>query len=381
MNSSAEGLSVSLSWAYLVAFLVWVFYPVFVYTPVYLGALGYTGSQIGVIASVLYIAGLLFSGPAGVVTDKFSVRAITSAGFVVFCFFPVLLLGAVSPLLLVTAYVLGALGSTLARMGADAFFLKSVPEGNRFRAFGYFTGVGGLGMALGYVTMGYIVGRVSFHSLYGGLTLFSILAAGLTLWCMPSVHVQVGKPSYRQHIRSRAFLLLACAMFLHTMHFGAEVSALGLFLMKEVGLSGGQMGLAMGLAMLSLGAGGIAGGRVGEQLKKGRSLYILGLMLSGTGNIFMALSQGFSGILCFRLLHELGDAFIFVAMRVMASRIFPSQEVGGVWGAFRTVITAASFIGAILYGAVAQAGGYRLPFLIAGGISVIAPFFLIRMEE
>lgn len=370
-----------LFFSYIFALLVSLFYPVFVFTPVYLKNSGYSGTEIGVLSGCLYFAGLFFSIPAGVLADIISIRSITLSGFILFAGFPFLLKSSLNFTTVLTGYLLGAIGSVMVRTSADIFFLKIMNniEKERFLKFGYFTGISGVGMAVSYLLTGYIINMGDFSLFFSFLLIFS-LAGGIISLLIPSTPLSIEKPSYLKHFKSLLFLVFFLLILLHTMHFGAEVSSLGILLMKEIKLSSLQMGFALGGAMIFLGIGGFLGGYAGEKIKNGKMILLSGIVLSATGNIGLGLGTNFYSIMAYRVIHEIGDAFLFVGLRFSTSEFFSAEDIGGVWGGFRTSITLGSLFGSLLYGFILERMGPRAPFFVSGIVSFLACSLLLTFK-
>ena len=76
----------------------------------------------------------------------------------------------------------------------------------------------------------------------------------------------------------------------------------------------------------------------------------------------------------FRLVHELGDAAIYMFMFMGIHKHFPSQRIGGTSGVVLTVTIAGKFLGSLIFGPIGDLSGYHYPFIISGILTLLCIF-------
>jgi len=366
--------------AYFLTFVLWGVQPLFIFAPVYLRDLGIGGEEIGIVSSLLYITPLLFSAPIGFLTDIFPIRYLLLAGFFSYTIFPIFLAFSSGFVPIFVGYLFGALAVTVLGVSADSFFFKKTEEEFRVKSFSYYIFFGGIGMGIGYILIGQIFDLFPLSKALLIIAFFIFIMSPFTLF------IKVRKPPALQETRGslmddlsyKPFLAVLIVVFLHATHLGAETTTLSIFYLKTAGLDYGQSGIVMGMGLFVLGLAGYSARYTLGKAGGWRGFLILGLILSGAGNIFLIVSREFAAILIFRLIHEVGDAYILVGTRLAIAGFFDRKRIGGIWGTVRTASAISSTIFALLSGIMLEHMGITFPLFITGGLTLIAPLFLRR---
>jgi MFS family permease len=354
---------------------------VLAYIPIHLTDLGLSHLQIGILISVFPLASLLLVIPSGVFSDRLSPKPLVGSGLALFALF---LLGlrygqGFGEMLLL--FLLGGIGGSLFQVSCSSLYYKFLGEGNRGRKIGFFTGLGLFGYALGPLSGGYLLERLDMDTLFWIAFLSLLPFLGLSFFLKNVKPVKFELMDYRRDIASKEVAVLAALTLLLSLHMGAEQTSFSLFLKKDIGLmeaSIGRMFFFIGVTVSTLSiANGFVSDRVSARGGGLAPLLYLGMSVSGLFNIALLFAGTFSTVLTVRLLHVFGDSLFLISQRVIISKLFHTERIGGNLGLLSTVHTLGIFVGAIISGAIP---GYILPFVLVGSLALgaIAPAMLIR---
>jgi len=367
--------------AYFLTFVLWGVQPLFIFAPVYLRDLGIGGEEIGIVSSLLYITPVLLSAPIGFLTDIFPIRLLLLAGFFSYTIFPLFLSFSSGFVPVFAGYLFGALAVTVLGISADSFFFKKTEEEFRVKSFSYYIFFGGVGMGIGYILIGQIFNLLPLSKALLSIAFFIFIMSPFTLFIkvkkLPALQ-ETRESSMMDDLTFKPFLAVLIVVFLHTTHLGAETTTLSIFYLKTAGLDYGQSGIVMGMGLFVLGLAGYSARYTFGKAGKWKRFLILGLILSGAGNIFLIISRDFAAILIFRLIHEIGDAYIFVGTRLAIAGFFDRKRIGRIWGTVRTASAISSTLFALLSGIMLEHMGNTFPLFVTGILTLIAPLFLLR---
>lgn len=357
---------------YTIAFLSWFFITFFLFAPLYLSKIGIPGHTIGLLSSSYHILPVFLYGVAGMLCDILSARIVLMMGFLIFSISSLLLFFFEELFFISIAYLLGSVSMVLISIGVDTVFYKNKSEEEEFSKY---IGSGGIGMSMGYIFAGLLTGSGGFKVFFFALFLLAICGFLFSIKIRSARSGTVNRFSF-SILRDKNFILISSVMFFHGLHFGAETASLALFLKKDIHFSPQFVGLFLGASILFLSFSGMVSGRIYRMGWSSKRIFITGLLLSGGGNILMALSVSPFYVLLFRLVHVGGDAFIFVGSRLVASRYFQLERIGQIWGGVRTFISLSAFAGAIIAGILIEIHGTRAPFILTGFASGFACLFI-----
>jgi len=182
---------------------------------------------------------------------------------------------------------------------------------------------------------------------------------------------------YRNDFRQKGVWLMIFVIVLIGIHFGAERVAYTLFLNKSIGLSKFEIGLVYLTIGIFLGFFTLLCGYLFDRKKEILLLLFLGLVISGAFHVATVYAKNLMQVILFRLGHTSGDAFMILAINVLAANCFPDNRMGGNYGIIRTFQTVGIFSGAIFCGHLCQMFGYASAFYFSGTIMVIGAIFVL----
>ena len=78
-----------------------------------------------------------------------------------------------------------------------------------------------------------------------------------------------------------------------------------------------------------------------------------------------------------RIIHEIGDAILFVFLYFGISELFPLERIGGNTSLLHLTQIVGGFAGALVFGPLGESIGYHWPLIISGLTSFVALFLTI----
>ena len=154
------------------------------------------------------------------------------------------------------------------------------------------------------------------------------------------------------------------------MHWGAEHTSYALLLKNNLSLDQITIGWYIGTAWIFYGVFiYFTSLSIDKDQFLSKTLYI-GLILSGLGHILFIYPDIFYSYF-FRLIHELGDAAIYMFLFLGIHKHFPSERIGGTSGVILTATIAGRFLGSLIFGPIGDIFGYHYPFIISGILTLL----------
>lgn len=173
-------------------------------------------------------------------------------------------------------------------------------------------------------------------------------------------------------LRSHPLLRTLAAMFTVTnlgLMFGQGIFVK--YATVELGLDSVEYGILLAITAMGAASGGLIGHRVIERLGL-RASIVVPFMVFGPGNIVIGLAP--AAWLVGAVGFVLGAAITTwnVATVTVRQRVIPGDRFGRVNAVYRWLGAAASAVGVAAGGFVAYATDLRTPFLVGGGLTVVA---------
>lgn len=354
---------------------------IYFFLPLYLkDSLNFSGAQIGLLYAVLSLNAILVSFPLGVTADRYPARILTRLGLVAtaFCLWVLPGVSRFWPFLLV--FWGFGLSLQLFRQSLDILLFKENPP-DLFRVFGHYNA-----WRMGGMMWGALVGGMLFYSLDFPLTL-KLLAVGVLGLLLPTTRLprspgmRTPLLQYGRDFFTRPVLFFAAWLFLFTLHWGAEVTSLGLFLQNNLNLSPRGIGLYMAGEFAVVGLTAYAYGRFWAGRLNPLAFLSLALLLSGAGHILMT-SPPLSWSFLWRAIHGCGDGLILMETYTTIARLFHVDRVGGNSSLISLITTLGTFAGSLMFGPLGAHYGYAWPLIISGAISLaLLPVAYMGLKE
>ena len=343
-----------------------------IFVTIHLTDAGFSGSQIGILISIIPLSSLALMFPFGMFSDRIAPKRLISISLAITIVFLFGIRYANTFGDFIFWFIVAGVGNSLFRTSIFALYYKTLGETNKGKKLGFFSGIGLYGYGLGPLIAGQMLIMGWEHML-----LIAILI--LIPFFIMSFFLEEVKPfkfyvlEYGRDMLRKEVIILAILGFVLALHLGAEQTSLSLFMEKICFLDDKTIGSTFGFIGLAIGTLTIANGFLSDRISssgKGlSSLLYLGLFFSGLFNVAMLLPTTFASVLGVRLGHVFGDSMFVVSQRVIASNLFLSERIGGNWGLLSTIFTVGIFAGALISGALP---GYTWPFVVTGACAIIA---------
>jgi MFS family permease len=345
-------------------------------------SLGLSKALIGVATAAFSIAALAMRPVVGWATDRYGRRRVLLIGAAVTVLALLFHLAAVNlPLFVLARCLLGA-GEAFWLVAALAAAADLAPEGRRGESLSFVTLTLYVGLAVGPgLAETILAAGGSFAIVWLVTAAIAAISFGLA-WVVPETAPPaprrsdtsgVEMPRARPRLIHPAGLFPGFVILLGLSGMAYYLSFLPLYV-RTIGLDAATVPLAeYGLIVVVLRIiGARLPDRVGAVLLSGSAL-----AASALGLGLIALVQSLAGLLVGTALFAFGVAFIMPALLSLAVSRVPPEETGTVVGTATLFIDVSFGIAPIALGAVAQAGGYPIGFLVAAIVSMLGCILLV----
>ncbi len=345
--------------------------------PLYAREFGVSRTAAGALISSFAVARLVFDVAGGVAADRFGARRLMTGGALLLAVSSVGAALAPNYAVLLVARVLEGVGSAAFATAAMKLVVVASPKERLGRAMAvYQTGL------LAGISVGPVVGGVAAE--LGDFTTPFWLYAGLGLVVALLVtryveEAEIAAPPAREVYRAAgallrrpAFLALLFVTFaIFVMRAGARITLLPLYGGEELGLGESQIGIviavAAGVNLLVVNPGGWLVDRVGRV-----PVLVAGLLGAAVAITAHGWVTTFASLLVLSVGFGLVAALLGIPPPTLAGDLAPEGAEGASVGLYRMAADVGIVAGPLLMGAVAEGGGFRAGFVLAGALLGVA---------
>ncbi|MGD9395862.1 MAG: MFS transporter [Candidatus Thorarchaeota archaeon] len=356
--------------------------------PFYIESLGMAGIELGVLAASFAIARIIFAGPLGGLSDRVGRKPILIMSLLGFAFANIVYAYAYDVIVMISARALEGAVSAGFFPAANAFVSDMTSIKNR-------------GTAMGYLSMGNMVGFIVGPALGGFLAQFLgirmpfILAAIATLITMVFVYILVQEP-VRKTIKEsvpkvpireviararRCYGILGMAMFANMFAMGILEVAFLLDAVINIGVEPYEIGIFFGVIGITMMIGNVAFGKLSD-IKGRKWLIVLGAMVGALSLVMFIYSVTTIDLLIAGIVLSVGMSMRGPAIQALIADVTDPSAYGSMMGVFGAVSNSAYAVSPLIGGQIFdETGSAALSLLIAGGVSVaggVAAVFLPR---
>lgn len=349
----------------------------FFYLALFLMGAGFSGFESGVLLSLLTIAMIFASFPAGMLNDRFGtskplmlgflLAAVFYAGLAFFSGFPALAL----------LFFIGGLGLNMVGVSINNIIFKSGFDRHTGTLFGRLGLWSYSGYAAGLLFGGLLLSLLGFKTVFLLSAALALLLSAASAFVGSESRDRFSVSEYKHDIFRTEVLIFIAVLFLYTLHWGAEATSYAPFLGSVLGLDLVGSGVYMAIPVVFLAFSAFIAGRAADKGRNLKKMFVAGLVLSGVMHILMTVPLVEFSFPA-RVLHEIGDGIVAVLTLVLISRIFALERRGGNSAFVANTMVLGQFAGAIIFGALATQYGYAFP-LAASGVLEIAAAVLALM--
>jgi len=344
------------------------------------------GVSVAVAASVISAFALMrvvFAMPAGRLVDRFGSRRVMAVGIAVVAGSSVLAGFSQSFAQLLVLRGVGGLGSAMFSVSAQALLLASVPNRQRGRASGLYSGgflLGGItGPALGGIVAAWSL-RAPFF-LYGGLLVVPAVIAAAALGQAAPPGNRRAVASSRESLavlaralRSRAYRAVAAVNFADGFALlGVRGAIIPLFVRDSLHRPPTWTGIGFLVFAALNGAALLPAGRVADTLGR-RPVMVAGCMISAAGVLLLAVLPGPWAYLGALAAAGAGSGLLDVAPSAMLGDLLSAQprQDGILVAFFQMAGDAGTVIGPVVAGLLVDSASYPAAFALAGAVLAAA---------
>jgi len=336
---------------------------------IFYSSIGFSGTQIGIIFAASSITSLITITPSGFINDKIKSKTLISLGLL---FLAAQFLGSSQttsflPMLILS--VIGTVGYYLYSASIDSIFYKTAGKENTTKKIGIYQSLTYFGLGLGAIASGQMLElNMNFNTILLITGSGLILASILSQLRPKTISTDFEIVKYKSDLLKPKVLFFLFIIFLFSLHFGAENTSYGLFLEKTLNLPKLWIGLYMGFAIFLMGFWTIIFSKLIKKIST-KSFLVLGLALSRVGHILMAIPFAVANpefSFAFRVLHEAGDAAMFMFFAYGITKFFAAERVGGNNGIITFVMIIGGAISNLIFGPLGEKYGYDLSLIVTG---------------
>ena len=361
--------------------------------PAFARQFGVSVAAAATVISAFALMRVAFAMPAGRLVDRFGSRRVMAAGISVVAASSLLAGLSQSFAQLLVLRGIGGIGSAMFSVSAQALLLASVPNSQRGRASGLYTGgflLGGItGPALGGVVAAWSL-RAPFF-LYGALL---VVPAVIAATAFGSTAETAGSPraaaSLRESLavlagalRSSAYRTVAAVNFADGFAvLGVRGAIIPLFVRDSLHRPATWTGIGFLVFAALNGAALLPAGRVADTLGR-RPVIVAGCAISAAGLLLLALLPGLWAYLCALAVAGAGSGLLDVAPSAMLGDLLSARarQDGILVAFFQMAGDAGTVIGPVAAGLLVDSASYPAAFALAGGVLAAASLLAALTPE
>jgi len=345
--------------------------------PFYIDALGMAGIELGVLAASFAIARIFFAGPIGNLSDRVGRKPILMISLLGFALSNIIYAYATEVIVMIVARAAEGAISAGFFPAANAFISDVTTKENR-------------GTAMGYLSMGNMVGFVVGPALGGFLAQFLgirmpfILAAVATLITMVLVFILVKEPVRRtvkeslpklpvREVFARArscYGALGIAMFANMFAMGILEVAFMLDAVINIGVQPYEIGIFFGVIGITMMVGNLGFGKLSD-IRGRKWLIVIGAMVGAVSLVMFMYAADVIALFVAGIVLSIGMSMRGPAIQALIADVTDPSAYGVIMGAFGAVSNSAYAVSPLIGGQIFDdTGSAALSLLIAAGVSV-----------
>ncbi|MDD1676125.1 MAG: MFS transporter [Methanomicrobiales archaeon] len=349
--------------------------------PLYAHALQASDATLGIIAAVSPFAGIVFSFPVGVLSDRIGKRKLLIASGLVLLLAPLSYLLITSAVLLIPIRFFHGLGTAILGPVASAIIVERFP-GRRGEMLGKYSSATLIGRSSAPLTGGIVIslfafspGLISYQAVYILAFLAAVPVFFLTLlYSDPSGEnrnsLQPGDlaHSFRTFFGDRILRSTALVEMASYFSFGAFETFLPVYLLGK-GFAAYEIGILFSVQVVLIALTKPLFGQMADRIDP-RVQIVTGLFLMSGPVALIPLMSGFGSFIILSIITGLGLSLSTVATGSFIAGIARKKEIGASMGALSATMDIGHSLGPLVTGLVIGTGahyslGFSLGFLLA----------------
>jgi MFS family permease len=367
--------------------------------PLFVKALGSGEAVLGLIAAFSPLAGIVFSFPVGMLSDRIGPkRLLTFAGFI-FLISPLLYLVVDNAAYLIPIRFFHGLATAILGPVATTMIFERYPNAKGEKA-GIYSSATLIGRTIAPVFGGLLLsyfasqgGFFNFRMVY--LTAFVAAIPVLALILMLEEDMKPGKKgkgkreqkrvsrispgvlltSFKRFWSDRRMLATALVEMTIYFSFGAFETYLPLLLSSK-GFPAYQIGLLFSVQVFSIAMSKPLFGKLSDRIDR-RLQIAAGIFVVGACMVLISLFYTFAEIVIISLVFGLGMSFATVATGAYIADISRKDELGASMGALSSIMDVGQTAGPLVTGMIIAASSFFLGFMVSLILTVVIGLFFL----
>jgi MFS family permease len=359
--------------------------------PLFVKSLSGSDTVIGLVAAISPLAGILFSFPVGMLSDRLGRKRLLLVASAVFLTAPLLYLLVTNPFWLIPIRFFHGIATAILGPVASAAIVSAYP-GTKGEKLGVYSSATLMGRTLAPLLGGAII---SWFLFFGGTSNFRAVYAAAFLLCIPVLvlTLRLAPDTTRETVRrvTPGDLVRSLAAFLRNgkllgtslvematyFAYGVMETYLPIYLSGQ-GVPAWQIGLIFSAQVLSIALTKPLFGRLADRVDR-RVQVLAGIVLIGAFVAVVPLFRGAIPVATAGILFGLAVSVSTVATSTFVADVVTRENIGASLGALSSIMdighSAGPFIAGVVIAATVISGG----FFLAGGVCILCALLFTVM--
>jgi len=348
--------------------------------PLYAESLGATYTQVGLLSSAWSTSRLIFSAPAGRLSDSTSKKKVIVAGMLTYAVVSLMYVIAWDFNSLLSFRFIHGLGSAMTMPIAMAYAAELSPEGEEERYMGTMTFAMFGGMGFGPLLGGSLTDMFSMSVPFYVMSGLTALSLALVMLFLPDLGsttyaADKPKPSFRKVLSNKVLLASFVFRAVNALGRGAIMGFLAIFMTTAVADGGLELSVTAAGTVLSVGQLTSAVlqrpcGELADHYDKNK-LIIMGGLVAVVGMATFPFTHSFWQVMAARLLFSAGSALMTPAITAIAAIEGRSLGIGTTMSVLQSAMSLGMMAGPLLSGVLADMFSLKPIFWVGSAISLL----------
>ncbi|MGB8220239.1 MAG: MFS transporter [Methanoregula sp.] len=356
--------------------------------PLFSQAIGADSTVIGLIAAFSPLAGILFSFPVGVISDRIGRKRLLVASGVVFLIAPVLYLFITAPVWLIPVRFFHGMATAILGPVISAVIAERFPD-TKGEMLGQYASATLIGRTLAPLAGGAII---TCFVMYPGLLPYRLVYVAAALAAVPvfvmtllytekqslplnTLPFSVFRESFitffsNRRLRGTAFVDMASYFA-----FGAVETFLPLYLFS-LGIGAFQTGIIFAAQVLVIAGTKPFFGRIADRVDK-RIQIVAGLAITGGAVAAISLAASFTQFFLVSAVFGIGMSLSTVATSAYVADVAKKEQIGASMGALSSIMDIGQSGGPLATGIIVTAIGYAAGFFASCALALVVCIIFI----
>jgi len=358
--------------------------------PLYVNALGGNEIIIGLISAFSPLAGILFSFPVGLLSDKIGRKKLLVTSGIIFLISPLLYLAVSSPIWLIPIRFFHGMATAILGPVASAMIVKKYSE-SKGEKLGIYSSSTLVGRAMAPLLGGFIISYfaqpgislLGYKYVYLAAFVLAVPVFILTVFIGEEEKngeqkkVQVGAQDFYLDLKyifgNKKLISTASVEMAIYFAYGAFETYLPLYLM-QLNVLPSQIGFIFSMQILAIAISKPLFGRLADKIDK-RKQILFGAFFLGLAIGVLGFFHSIGAIAILGLIFGLGISFSTIATSSYIAEVTSSDKLGSSLGALSSVMDIGQTVGPLLTGIIIVYFSFKFGFMLSFSLIMITGFW------